>query len=129
MEDLTGKEIGPYRIVGPLGAGGMAAVYKAYQAGMDRYVAVKILPQFFAGNPEFVKRFDREAKLIAGLQHPRILPVHDYGKAEDHNYLVMSLVDTGTLEDVMAKGSIPSTRFAISSARSATLSTTPTPRG
>ncbi len=107
MEDLTGKEIGPYRIVGPLGAGGMAAVYKAYQAGMDRYVAVKILPQFFAGNPEFVKRFDREAKLIAGLQHPRILPVHDYGKAEDYNYLVMSLVDTGTLEDVMAKGSIP----------------------
>lgn len=107
MEDLTGKEIGPYRIVGPLGAGGMAAVYKAYQAGMDRYVAVKILPQFFAGNPEFVKRFDREAKLIAGLQHPRILPVHDYGKAEDYNYLVMSLVDTGTLEDVMTKGPIP----------------------
>jgi tetratricopeptide (TPR) repeat protein len=104
MEDLTGKEIGPYRIVGPLGAGGMAAVYKAYQEGMDRHVALKILPQFFAGNPEFVKRFDREAKLIAGLQHPRILPVHDYGKAEDYNYLVMSLVDTGTLEDVMAKG-------------------------
>ena len=76
MEDLTGKQLGQYRVVEPLGEGGMAAVYKAYQPVMDRYVALKILPRHFASDPEFVGRFDQEAKVIAKLQHVYILPVH-----------------------------------------------------
>ncbi len=89
MEDLTGQQFGPYQIVAPLGEGGMAAVYKAYHPAMERYVALKILPRQFANNPEFVTRFDREARLLAQLQHPHILPVFDFGKAEDYTYLVM----------------------------------------
>jgi serine/threonine protein kinase len=79
MENLTGKRLGQYQITSPIGEGGMAAVYKAYQPGMDRYVALKILPRHYANDPLFVKRFQQEAKIIASLQHPHILPVHDYG--------------------------------------------------
>ncbi|MFQ5923924.1 MAG: serine/threonine protein kinase, partial [Anaerolineales bacterium] len=101
MEDLTGKQLGRYQIVSPLGEGGMAAVYKAYQPGMDRYVALKILPQQYARDAEFTGRFEQEAKVIAKLQHPHILPVHDYGEAEDYTYIVMPLVETGTLADLL----------------------------
>ena len=101
MEDLTGKQLGRYQIVSPLGEGGMAAVYKAYQPGMDRYVALKILPQQYARDAEFTGRFEQEAKVIAKLQHPHVLPVHDYGEAEDYTYIVMPLVETGTLADLL----------------------------
>ena len=97
MEDLTGKQLGPYRIVAPLGEGGMAAVYKAYQPGMERHVALKVLPQRLASDPQFVGRFAQEAKVIAKLQHPHILPVHDFGEAEGYTYIVMPLVESGTL--------------------------------
>ena len=107
MEDLTGKQLGPYRIEGPLGEGGMAAVYKAYQASMGRYVALKILPRHFAGDPSFVARFDQEARIIARLQHVHIVPVHDYGHAEGYTYLVMPFIPTGTLADVMRAGHLP----------------------
>jgi serine/threonine protein kinase len=80
MEDLTGKQFGPYQIVAPLGEGGMAAVYKAYQPAVERYVALKVLPRRFAEDQQFVARFQREAKLVAQLQHPHILPVFDYGQ-------------------------------------------------
>lgn len=79
----------------------MAAVYKAYQPGMDRYVALKILPQQYARDAEFTGRFEQEAKVIAKLQHPHILPVHDYGEADDYTYIVMPLVETGTLADLL----------------------------
>ncbi len=101
MEDITGKQLGRYQIVSPLGEGGMAAVYKAYQPGMDRYVALKILPQQYARDAEFTGRFEQEAKVIAKLQHPHILPVHDYGKADDYTYIVMPIVETGTLADLL----------------------------
>ncbi|MEK9163606.1 MAG: serine/threonine protein kinase, partial [Chloroflexota bacterium] len=65
MEDLSGKQLGIYRIVAPQGEGGMAAVYKAYQPGMDRYVALKILPRHFASDPQFVARFKQEAQVLA----------------------------------------------------------------
>ena len=97
MEDLTGKQFGPYQIVRPLGEGGMAAVYKAYQPAMERYVALKVLPRHFADDPQFVARFQREAKLLAQLQHPHILPVFDYGQAEGYTYIVMPFVQSGTL--------------------------------
>lgn len=99
MEDLTGKQLGPYQVVKPLGEGGMAAVYKAYQASMDRYIALKILPRHFASDPEFVGRFTQEAKVIANLQHPHILPVHDFGEADGYTYLAMRFIEGGTLSD------------------------------
>jgi serine/threonine protein kinase len=99
MEDLTGKQFGPYQIVAPLGEGGMAAVYKAYQPAMERYVALKVLPRHFAEDAQFVARFQREARLVAQLQHPHILPVFDYGQADNYTYIVMPFVQRGTLAD------------------------------
>ena len=101
MEDLTGKQLGPYQIISALGEGGMAAVYKAYQPAMDRYVALKVLPRHFASDPQFIARFQQEAKILAKLQHPHILPVHDFGDAEGYTYIVMPYVETGTLTDVL----------------------------
>ncbi|MGH2619594.1 MAG: protein kinase domain-containing protein [Anaerolineales bacterium] len=101
MENLTGKQFGPYRIVAPVGEGGMAAVFKAYQPSIDRDVALKVLPRHFANDPQFVARFQREAKILAKLQHPHILPVHDFGEAEGYAYIVMPYVPSGTLAGVL----------------------------
>ncbi len=101
MEDLTGKQFGPYQITAPLGEGGMAAVYKAYQPAMERYVAVKVLARQLAESEEFVSRFQREAILLAQLQHPHILPVFDYGQSEGYAYIVMPFLQGGTLADLL----------------------------
>lgn len=79
----------------------MAAVYEAYHEAMDRSVALKVLPRHFASDEQFIKRFQQEAKLLAQLQHPHILPVFDFGTAGGYTYLVMPLVKTGTLSDLM----------------------------
>jgi serine/threonine protein kinase len=97
MEDLSGKSFGVYRIVEPLGRGGMASVYKAYQPAVDRYVALKVLPSHLAQDPEFLARFKQEAKMLAKLQHPHILPVHDFGESDGYTYIVMPFIKTGTL--------------------------------
>jgi len=107
MFDLIGKTIGPYRVIEQVGVGGMATVYKAYQPSMDRYVAIKILPHYLSQDPEFVKRFQREARAIAKLEHAHILPVHDYGEYEGIAYIVMRYVEAGTLKDRMAQGQLP----------------------
>jgi serine/threonine-protein kinase len=107
MEDLTGKQLGHYQIVAPLGEGGMAAVYKAYQPAMDRYIALKVLPRHFASDPQFVARFQQEAKVLAKLQHPHILPVFDFGEADGYTYIVMPFVQSGTLADVMTGAALP----------------------
>ena len=111
MEDLTGKQFGHYQIVAPLGEGGMAAVYKAYQPSMERYVAVKVLPRHMSTSEEFVIRFRREAKLLAQLQHPHILSVFDYGEAEGYPYIVMPFVQSGTLADLLQKRSLSLTEI------------------
>ena len=115
MEDLTGKQFGAYQIVAPLGEGGMAAVYKAYQPSMERFVALKVLPRHMSNSEEFVARFRREAKLLAQLQHPHILPVFDYGEAEGYPYIVMPFVQSGTLSEFMQqrKLSLPEIRRII----------------
>lgn len=107
MEDLSGKQLGIYRIVAPQGEGGMAAVYKAYQPGMDRYVALKILPRHFASDPQFVARFKQEAQVLAKLQHPHILPVFDFGEAEGYTYIVMPFIESGTLIDLLKGQPLP----------------------
>ncbi len=103
MEDLTGKQLGPYQIISQLGVGGMATVFKAYQPKMDRYIALKILPRHLSKNPEFISRFSQEARVIAQLEHPHILPVHDFGESDGYTYLAMRLVEGGTLADFLRK--------------------------
>jgi len=74
--NLIGQTLGPYQIVEQIGAGGMGTVYKAYQPSMDRYVAIKVLPEHLSQDAQFLKRFQREAKAIARLEHAHILPAH-----------------------------------------------------
>jgi phosphonate transport system substrate-binding protein len=112
MEDLTGRQFGPYHIVSPCGEGGMAAVYKAYQANMDRYVAIKVLPRFHSANPEFVDRFKQEAQVLAKLQHPYIVPIHDFGEADGYTYLVMPFIKSGTLANSLMGKPIPLSRIS-----------------
>src|SRR5688572_6020806 len=79
----------------------MAAVYKAYQPAMDRFVAIKVLPRHMSDSEEFTARFRREARLLAQLQHPHILPVFDYGEAEGYPYIVMPHIVSGTLAGIL----------------------------
>ncbi|MBN1937916.1 MAG: protein kinase [Anaerolineae bacterium] len=104
MTDLIGQDLGAYRIVEQIGAGGMAAVYKAYHAAMDRYVAVKVLPEQMSRDAELRKRFQREAQVVARLEHLHILPVYDYGEAGGRLYLVMRYIEAGTLKERMGDG-------------------------
>ena len=104
MDNLIGKQLGPYRILEQIGLGGMTTVYKAYHATMDRYVAIKVLPAHMSSDPRFQKRFEREAKVIARLEHARILPVYDYGQADGQLYLVMRYIEIGTLKERLAAG-------------------------
>ena len=106
MSELIGQTLGPYRIIEQIGIGGMATVYKAYQPSMDRYVAIKVLPALVSRDPAFLKRFRREAKVVAKLEHKHILPVHDYGEQEGLTYLVMRYVEAGTLKDRLAAGQL-----------------------
>ncbi len=113
MENLVGKRLGLYEVVAPLGEGGMAAVYKAYQPSMNRYVALKILPRQLASDPQFAGRFQQEAKVLAKLQHPHILPIFDFGHADGdavnggYTYIVMPLIESGTLTGTLKGKPLP----------------------
>src|SRR6185503_5400490 len=108
MDNLQpGQMLGAYRILNKIGQGGMATVYKAYQPSMDRHVEIKILPGQLADSPEFVKRFQQEARFIAKLEHPHILPVFDYGEDNGITYFVMRYFEAGTLKDKMQVGPLP----------------------
>ncbi len=99
MTDLTGQTIGQYHIIEEIGRGGMATIYRAHQPNMNRDVAIKVLPPQFTQDPTFMARFEREIQLAAELQHPRILPVFDFGAYADMPYFVMRYMPGGTLED------------------------------
>ena len=99
-----GQMLGPYRIINQVGKGGMATVYKAYQPSVDRYVAIKVLPSQLAESREFATRFQQEARIIAKLEHPHILPVFDYGESDGVAYFVMRYMDAGTLKEKMIEG-------------------------
>jgi serine/threonine protein kinase/N-acetylneuraminic acid mutarotase len=105
--NLIGRTIGQYRVVEQLGMGGMATVYKAYHPAMERYVALKIPPEYLTRDPNFRARFIREARTLARLEHPHILPVYDFGEEDGLPYMVMRYVDGGTLRELMAKGPLP----------------------
>ncbi len=107
MERLQpGQTLGAYKIIEKIGAGGMATVYKAYQPSMERYVAIKVLPRDLAEDQEFVLRFKREARIIAKLEHPHILPVFDYGEENGIAYFVMRYLPSGTLRDKLQTSSL-----------------------
>lgn len=99
QDELIGTTLGNHRIIAVLGQGGMARVYKAYQENLDREVAVKVLPPWYAADRSFVERFNLEAKLVARLSHPNIVTVHDANEQNGHLYIVMQLVDGGTLKN------------------------------
>jgi len=97
--DMIGRMLGSYRVVCPLGQGGMAEVFKGYHPALDRYVALKILAPRFAADPEFYERFQREASAVARLNHPNIVQVFDFGSIEDITYMVMEYVAGTTLKE------------------------------
>lgn len=107
MQDLIGRNIGPYQILERLGRGGMASVYKAVQASLNRNVALKVLPPSLAMDPTFVERFRREATAAASLQHPNILPIYDFGQDGDTFYIAMMLVLGGTLRERIGRLPLP----------------------
>lgn len=103
MSDL----IGPYEIIEQIGAGGMATVYKARQPKLDRYVALKIMHQMFSADSSFLARFEREARVIARLDHPNIVPVYDYDQHNGQPYIVMKLLEGKTLKEILAERTLP----------------------
>ncbi len=106
MSFEVGESVGAYRITDQLGLGGMASVFKAYHAALDRYVAIKVLHLAFHDDPDFIARFRREARLVARLDHPNIVPVYDFAEYEGQPYLVMKFVEGETLKERMQRGGI-----------------------
>ncbi len=98
MGEKTGEMIDRYKLVELLGEGGMASVYKAFDTRLERYVALKVIRSQIDA-PEFIKRFDREAKALAQLSHPHIVKVLDYGEYQAQPYLVMEYISGGTLKE------------------------------
>ena len=114
MPLTAGTRLGPYEILGVLGAGGMGEVYRARDTRLNREVAIKVLPDLFATDPERLARFDREAQLLASLNHPHIAQIYGF---EDFpsprpgqpavRALVLELVDGPTLADRIEQGAVP----------------------
>src|ERR1700757_2923899 len=107
MPLISGTKLGPYEIVGPLGAGGMGEVYRAKDTRLDRTVAVKILPAHLSNDPVRKQRFEREAKTISNLNHPHICVLYDVGHQDGTDYLVMECVEGETLAKRLEKGPLP----------------------
>ena len=103
----TGTRLGPYEILGPLGAGGMGEVYSARDARLDRAVAIKVLPEQVASDRRLRQRFEREARALAALSHPHICTLHDVGEQDGVSFLVMERLEGETLAARLAKGALP----------------------
>ncbi len=103
MAFAIGQNVGPYRIVEQLGQGGMATVYKAYHANLDRHVAMKVMHMAFSEDETFLERFKREAQIVAKLDHPHIVPIYDYADFEGQPYLIMKFLQGETLKQRMRR--------------------------
>lgn len=103
----VGTLIGPYELLAPLGAGGMGEVYRARDSKLGREVAIKMLPEAFASDPERLRRFEREARALGALSHPNILTIHDVGSHEGAPFLVMELLEGGTLRERLRGRALP----------------------
>ncbi len=104
---MIGQKLGPYEIIEEIGRGGMATVYRGYQGNVDRFVAIKVIQKGISLDPTAMDRFSREARLVARLEHPHILPVYDFNGRHDPPYIVMRYMPTGTLKDIMEQSQIP----------------------
>ncbi len=100
--ERSGQQIPGFRVLGKLGAGAMAAVFKARQISLDRDVAIKVLPRKFNQNKEFIERFYAEGRAAAQMNHPNIVQAYDVGRAGEFHYFVMEYVEGGTVHDVIA---------------------------
>src|SRR6516162_447 len=112
-DPFIGQQLGAYHIQSKLGEGGMARVYKGYHTRLRRDVAIKIILSQIAEQEGFKARFEREAQLIASLQHPNIVAVYDFGETGHITYLVMQYVGGGTLRDQLRGGHALEPRQAI----------------
>jgi len=101
-----GEIVGQYQVIGQLGQGGMATVYKAYHPKLDRNVAIKVLHPAFKEDADFLARFEREAQIVAKLEHPHIVPVYDYAEHQGQPYLVMKFIEGRTLKRVLQEAPI-----------------------
>ena len=107
MPLTTGTRLGPYEILSPIGAGGMGEVYKARDTRLDRTVAIKVLPEHVAADPDLKLRFEREAKTISSLNHPHIRTLHDIGEQDGIDFLVMEYLEGDTLAQRLEQGALP----------------------
>jgi Tol biopolymer transport system component len=107
MPILPGRRLGPYEILSAIGAGGMGEVYEARDTRLDRIVAIKVLPTHLADRSELRERFEREARMIASLNHPHICTLHDIGQQDGIDYLVMEYLEGETLAQRLLKGALP----------------------
>ncbi len=99
VTDLTGTTLGNYRVLSPVGRGGMAVVYQGYQSSLDRYVAIKVMSHQLAYDQTFIDRFQREAAGVAQLRHQNIVQMVDFGVKQDISYMVMEFIDGETLKE------------------------------
>lgn len=106
-EDLTGRAIRGYALAERIGMGGMGSVYRAVQPNVEREVAVKIILPAFANHPDFIRRFEAEAQLVARLEHPHIVPLYDYWREPGVAYLVMRLLRGGNIQNILKQGALP----------------------
>jgi eukaryotic-like serine/threonine-protein kinase len=102
-----GARLGPYEVVSPLGTGGMGGVYRARDTKRNRDVALKILPEAFAFDPDRLARFKREAQVLASRSHPNIGGIYGFEESNGVRALVLELVDGPTLADRISQGPIP----------------------
>ena len=107
MPLAQGTKIGAYDVTGPLGAGGMGEVYRARDTKLDRHVALKVLPEAFTADPDRLARFEREAKVLASLNHPNIAQIYGVEEGRGSRALVLELVEGPTLADRLDRGPIP----------------------
>ncbi len=104
---MVGTTISHYKVLEKIGQGGMGTVYRAQDTTLDREVAIKVLPKQFTQDPQRLARFEREAKLLASLNHPNIAAIHSFEHADDVHFLVLELVPGETLAERVAKGPLP----------------------
>src|SRR6266849_2615356 len=107
MQLSPGDKLGPYEILAPLGAGGMGEVYRTRDTQLEREIAIKVLPRALANDPERLARFDREARILAALNHPNIAIIHGIVESDGGRALVMELVPGETLSDRVKRGALP----------------------
>ncbi|MDX1632719.1 MAG: protein kinase, partial [Thermoanaerobaculia bacterium] len=102
-----GRRLGPYEILSPIGAGGMGEVYEAKDTRLNRTVAIKVLPEGLAENPERRARFEREARTVSQLSHPHVCTLHDVGEEQGLHFLVMEHLEGETLAERLESGALP----------------------